>query len=93
MKTFLDIRENLAPKSLIRTNITARNVSDQKRNIGKLGYKTSTKPVSGQEEKSGYEFRQKKVLDPFEKRQTAQRKFRDIERGIKKSRRETGYRG
>jgi hypothetical protein len=92
MKTFLDIRENLAPKSLIRTNITARNVSDQKRNIGKLGYKTSTKAVSGQEEKMGYQFRQKKVLDPFEKRQTAQRKFRDINRGIIKSRRETGYR-
>jgi hypothetical protein len=92
MKTFLDIRENLAPKGLMRTNITTRNVSDQKRNIGKLGYKISTKPVGGQEEKSGYEFRSKKVLDPFEKRQTAQRKFRDIDRGIKKSRRETGYR-
>lgn len=91
MKTFFNIRENLAPKSLVRTNITSRNVSDQKRNIGKLGYKTSTKPVGGQEEKGGYEFRQKKVLDPFVKRQTSQRQFRDLERGIKKSRRETGY--
>lgn len=92
MKTFLEIRENLAPKSLVRTNITARNVSDQKRTIGKLGYKTHTKPVGGREESGGYEYRQQKVLDPFQKRQTAQRKFRDIERGIKKSRRETGYR-
>jgi hypothetical protein len=88
MKTFLELRENLAPKSLIRTNITSRNVSDQKRNIGKLGYKASTKPVGGQEEKSGYEFRQKKIQDPY----AQQRKLRDIDRGVSRQRRLTGFR-
>lgn len=88
MKTFSELRENLAPKSLIRTNITSRNVSDQKRNIGKLGYRTSTKPVGGQEEKSGYEFRQKKIQDPY----VQQRKLRDIDRGVSRQRRLTGFR-
>jgi hypothetical protein len=87
MKTFLELRENLAPKSLIRTNITSRNISDQKRNIGKLGYKTSTKPVGGQEEKSGYEFRKKTIQDPY----VQQRKLRDIDRSISKQKRATGF--
>jgi hypothetical protein len=65
MKKYTELRENLAPKSLIRTNITSRNVSDQKRNISKLGFKENPKSLSLQQTKSGYSSQSslKKELD------------------------------
>lgn len=71
-----------------RSNISTRNISYSRRELGKSGFTRASKPVGGSEEKMGYSYRKKKIQDPY----AQQRKFRDISRGISRSKYRTGFR-
>lgn len=85
MKTFSELMESLTG---YRTNISTRNISYNKRELGKSGFTRAAKPVGGSEEQMGYSYRKKKIQDPF----AQERKLRDINRTILRSRYRTGFR-
>lgn len=77
---FFQLRE-----ALTRTNISDRNVQSDKIVKSSAGFKTSAKPVSGSVEKQGYEFKKRKITDPFANAQ------RQKDRDVKRKARQIGY--
>lgn len=73
-------------ESITRPVIKSTDTSYNRREISKLGYKTSTSPLSGQQKKLGYSVIKKKIQDPFTATQ------RSIDRQTKRSLVKAGYR-
>lgn len=73
-------------ESITRPIIKSTDVSYNKRQISKLGYKTSKSPLSGQQKELGYSLTKKKIQDPFTATQ------RSIARQTKRSLAKVGYR-
>jgi hypothetical protein len=73
-------------ESVTRPIIKGTDISYNKREKSKLGYKTSKSPLSGQQKELGYSLSKKRIQDPFAANQ------RSIARSTKRSLSQVGFR-
>lgn len=84
MKQFFTLREGLTDRS--RSVIKTTDVSYQKRNLSKVGYKRSRQPLSGKQKEMGYSVSKTKMQDPLAVAQ------RNLERQRQRKLSRTGFR-